>query len=199
MLDDAGLLDAWRSGDRDAGDALIGRHFDAVCRFFRSKLGDDVEDLVQRTFLDCVESRDRIRQPSFRAYLFSVARHRLFDHLRQGLRRPTEALGERSITELRTHLSHRLARAQQQALVVQAMQTLPVDFQIALELAYWEDMRGAEIAAVLQISEHTVRSRLSRARGLLRERVETLTAPASQLQHTLAALDARVASHDELA
>lgn len=193
------MLDAWRSGDREAGDELIGRHFDAVCRFFRSKLGDDVEDLVQRTFLDCVESRDRIRQPSFRAYLFGVARHRLFDHLREGLRRPTASLGDSSIADLRTRLSGRLACAQHQELVVRAMQTLPVDLQIALELAYWEDMRGAEIASVLQISEHTVRSRLSRGRAMLRERVEALSARSRLRASTLAALDARVAAHDESA
>lgn len=40
------LLDAWCAGDREAGDALIRRHFEAVCRFFRGKLGDDIEDLV---------------------------------------------------------------------------------------------------------------------------------------------------------
>ncbi|MCH9687426.1 MAG: sigma-70 family RNA polymerase sigma factor [Deltaproteobacteria bacterium] len=196
MIDDAALLDAWRAGDRDAGDALIGRHFDAVCRFFRSKLGDDVEDLVQRTFLDCVESRERIRHPSFVAYLFGVARNRLFDHLRRELRRPTEALGERSIADIRTHLSGRLARAQHHALVVRAMQALPVDFQIALELAYWEDLSGAEIASVLQIPANTVRSRLSRGRALLRERVQTLAAQPAERAQTLATLQARLPAHD---
>ncbi|MCA9710479.1 MAG: sigma-70 family RNA polymerase sigma factor [Myxococcales bacterium] len=176
MADDEALLDAWRAGDRDAGDQLIGRHFDAVLRFFRSKLGDDVEDLVQRTFLDCVEGRDRIRQPSFRAYLFGVARHRLFDHLRRDLRRPAGSLGEISMIDLRTRPSTHLARAEHQALVLEAMQALPLDFQIALELAYWEDLRGAEIAAVLEISEHTVRSRLSRGRAMLREQLGALGA-----------------------
>ncbi|MEM6989706.1 MAG: sigma factor, partial [Myxococcota bacterium] len=107
--DDA-LLAAWRDGDRGAGDALVNRHFDAVSRFFRSKLGDDVEDLIQRTFLDCVESRDRIQRPTFRAFLFAVARNRLFDHLRRGLRRPVDQLGSRSIAELCTRPSGRLAR-----------------------------------------------------------------------------------------
>ena len=34
MDDDAALLQAWRDGDGDAGDALLGRHFKGVVRFF---------------------------------------------------------------------------------------------------------------------------------------------------------------------
>jgi RNA polymerase sigma factor (sigma-70 family) len=169
---DEELLDAWRTGDRSAGDALIERHFDAVCRFFRSKLGDDIEDLIQRTFLDCVESRGRIEGPTFRSYLFAVARHRLFDHLRQGLRRPVDDLGSRSIADLRTQGSGLLARAQDRELVTQALDALPLDFRITLELAYWEDLRGEEIAAALGVSPHTVRSRLSRGRQMLKDELD---------------------------
>lgn len=172
MADDDELLAAWRAGERTAGDALVARWFDPVCRFFRSKLGDDVEDLIQRTFLDCLESRDRLRSPSFRSFLFAVARNRLFDELRRGLRRPVDQLGTVSIAELRTRPSDRMARAQTRDAVIQAMQELPLDFQITLELAYWEELDGAEIASVLGISEPTVRSRLSRARGLMRARIE---------------------------
>ncbi len=168
---DVALLEAWRGGDRSAGDRLIDRHFDAVCRFFRSKLGDDVEDLIQRTFLDCVERRDSITRPSFRAYLFAVARNRLFDHLRQGLRRPVDNLGSLSVAEMCTRPSGKIDRARSRDRIAAAMRCLPADFQIALELAYWEGLRGAEIASVLEISAHTVRSRLSRGRAMLRERL----------------------------
>jgi RNA polymerase sigma-70 factor (ECF subfamily) len=171
---DEELLDAWRTGDRAAGDELIERHFDRVCRFFRSKLGDDVEDLIQRTFLHCVESRGRIEGPTFRSYLFAVARNRLFDHLRQGLRRPVDDLGSRSIADLRTHGSGVLARAEDRELVAQALDALPLDFRITLELAYWEELDGSEIAAVLGVSPNTVRSRLSRGRQMLKEQLDAL-------------------------
>ena len=76
------------------------------------------------------------------------------------------------------------------------MRELPVDFQIALELAYWEGLKGAEIASVLEINEHTVRSRLSRGRKLLRERVEAI-ATVAELATTLASIDARIATGDK--
>lgn len=45
---DVELLEAWRGGDRRAGEQLFERHFDAVSRFFRNKLEFGVDDLIQR-------------------------------------------------------------------------------------------------------------------------------------------------------
>ena len=178
MTDEA-LLAAWRAGDRGAGDELLGRHFDSVLRFFRSKLGDDVEDLLQRTFLDCVEGKAQIAGSGFRGYLFAVARNRLFDHLRSKYRRPGVVdIGEISVADLGTTPSGHVARDQRRALVQRALTLISVDHQIALELTYWEGLAGAEIATVLNISEHTVRSRLARAREALREALASLTSTA---------------------
>lgn len=174
MDDDFELLRAWREGDRDAGDALIKRHFEIVCRFFRNRLDRDVEDLVQRTFLECVENRARIKEDvSVRAFLLTVARYRFYDHLR---RRRTQGgstpLSELSLRDLGTSPSLRVARRQEEGLLLEAMADISSDHQIALELAYWERMTGPEIAAVLGIEANTARSRLARARVALRERLE---------------------------
>ncbi len=192
MESDDALLQAWRAGDRNAGQQLIERHFDAVCRFFRSKVGDDVDDLIQRTFLDCLERTQEIRTPTFRSYLFAVARNRLFDHLRRGFRRPVDALGSRSITDLQTRASGAIAKAQAKELVTRALQALPVDFQITLELAYWEELSGAEISAALGVSEHTVRSRLSRGRKMLRAHVERLAEAPVEAEQTLKHLERQI-------
>jgi RNA polymerase sigma-70 factor (ECF subfamily) len=187
-VDDLELLDRWRAGERSAGDALIRRHFDPICRFFRSKLSEDVEDLVQRTFLDCIESHAEIQPGGFRAYLFAVARHRLYDHLRVAHRRgePIDA-DEITLFDLGTSPSQRVARNQQEQLLAEALRRIPLDHQIALELAYWEDLSGDEIAQVLGIATNTARSRLARARAAVRERLGELAAPLAA--EALAALD----------
>ncbi len=173
VVQDLELLDAWRRGDRKAGDELVSRHFESVCRFFRAKLGDDVQDLIQRTFLDCVQHRDAIAT-SFRAYLFTVARHRLYDQLRHRHRAPVFEPLTHSLEEIGPTPSSIVGQSQELELLQRALQRLPLEQQITLELYYWEDLRGAEIAAVFGVSEHTVRSRLARARAALRGQIEVL-------------------------
>lgn len=169
MEDDSALLESWRHGDARAGDALVQRYSAIVVRFFRSKLGDDIDDFVQQTFTDVVRSRDRLSSAGFRAYLLAVARHRLVDELRRRCRRPEAFdIATMSLEDVGTSLSQRFARNERKLAMLRALRGLPIDFQIVLELAYWEDLSGAEMAEVLGISPHTVRSRLARARAALR-------------------------------
>ncbi len=140
-----------------------------VTRFFQSKLGDDVDDLVQQTFADVVRARDTVSAQGFRAYVLAVARHRLVDQLRKKSSRPEAFdIASVSIQDLRTSVSERLARDERRAVMFAALRSLSIEFQMVLELTYWEDLSGAEIAVVLGVSPHTVRSRLSRARAALR-------------------------------
>jgi RNA polymerase sigma-70 factor (ECF subfamily) len=177
--DDLTLLESWRHGDNDAGDALVARHFEAVCRFFRSKLGDDVQDLIQTTFLQCVESKDRLalRPGGFRAFVFAIARNRLVDELRRRNRAPRFDPASQSLEDVCLRPSELAVADEEERAFRQALSTIALDHQIALELFYWERLSGREIADVLGISEHTVRSRLARAKACLRERLEALAGP----------------------
>jgi hypothetical protein len=84
VSDDLELLTAWRAGERAAGEALLARHFDAVCRFFHNKVGDDAPDLIQQTFLALCEGRERFRgEAGFRSYVLGVARNVLLAHFRR--------------------------------------------------------------------------------------------------------------------
>lgn len=191
MLSDYEVLLAWKDGDRSAADELIGRYFDPVCRFFRSKLGDDVDDLIQHTFLDCVDAHERFRgEGSFRSYLFSIAHNRLYDHLRRLRQQPDfESVGAMSIRDLGTTPSRAAARSEESAVLRTALDHLPLDQRIVLELAYWEDMKGPEIGIALGIPANTVRSRLARARVALRDAIATVAADESGRLRGLADLE----------
>ncbi len=188
---DRELLALWRRGDRRAGQQLFERHFDAIARFFRSKLGDDVQDLVQRTFADCVERRDHIDEhASVRAYLFGIARNRLVDHLRARQARSFDPQVT-SIAELGTSPSAAVGRKDDERLLQLALRRLPVDLQITVELAYWEGLDGPEIAAVLGIGANTVRGRLARAREVLRASLRAFEADPTLVDRLQDDLDAR--------
>ena len=70
-----------------------------------------------------------------------------------------------------------------------------LEHQVVLELAYWEELAGPEIAAILDISEHTVRSRLARARAALRVEIEKLAGTPAVAHSTLTAFDAITRGH----
>lgn len=169
------LLEAWREGDRIAGGKLFDRHLASVTRFFKNKASGNLEDLVQETFLACVDGRDRFEgKSSFRTYLFAVARFVLFDHYRSR-DRGFDPLESTVAGDGSSPVSI-LASDEDQRLLLRALRELPADFQVALELYYWEGLQGPELAEILEISPHTVRSRLSRARAMLRQRVAKLAA-----------------------
>ncbi|MEX1368607.1 MAG: sigma-70 family RNA polymerase sigma factor, partial [Nannocystaceae bacterium] len=64
-----------------------------------------------------------------------------------------------------------VAQRQEQQQVVDALRRLPLDYQIALELHYWERLSGSEMADVLDIPEGTVRNRLRQGKQLLAKKI----------------------------
>ena len=175
MAEDLELLERWRTGDNIAGDELVTRHWASVARFFRSKIGDDGADLISQTFLACVEQRDAIL--NVKAFLFAVARRRLADHLRKRARSPALDLGLSSLADLRPGPATELAARERGELLRAGLERIPLDDQIAIELAYFEGLAMEDIASVLAINPNTVRSRLSRAREKLRAVLATLATP----------------------
>ena len=155
----------------------MSRHWASISRFFRAKVGDDGADLISQTFLACVESKDAIEGDNIKAYLFGVARRRLADQLRKRMRAPAIDFAISSLVDLGTGPATALARRQRSELLRDGLARIPLDDQIALELAYFEAMSTREIAAVLEVAENTVRSRLSRARDKLRAALAELAAP----------------------
>jgi len=173
---DLELLEAWRAGSIQAGEALVARHWSSISRFVRSKIGDDGADLISQVFLACVEGKDRIEE--VKAYLFATARRRLADHFRRRTRDAALDLARSSLVDLRSGPATQLDRAQRRELLADGLARIPLDDQIALELAYFEGLSTRELASVLEIPENTVRSRLSRARDKLRAVLAELATPA---------------------
>jgi len=166
---DSELLEGWTAGDPQAGLLLFQRHFPIVRRFFRNKADNDIEDLVQATFLACAEARHRYRgDASFKTFLLAIARHQLFEHYRRVTKQSVLDFNAQSLRDLGTSPSAVIARQQAERALGRALEAIPLDLQIALELAYWEGMDGPAIAAVLEIPLNTVYSRLRRAKALLR-------------------------------
>lgn len=191
MRSDFELLVAWGEGDDRAGNELFERHFDAAFRFFRNKVGEDASDLVQQTFLACVQSRSRFRKDaSFRTYLFVVARSKLYDFLR--LKQRAEAridFGVSSILDLGLSPSRAVVAHENHKLLLHALRCLPVELQVTLELYYVEQLRGPALSEVLGVPIGTVRSRIRRGLEQLKVVMLRLEASPERVETTLSDLD----------
>jgi RNA polymerase sigma-70 factor (ECF subfamily) len=166
MLDDDELVSAWRTGDRAAAEILFERHRRALYQFFRRRAGQQAEDLVQDTLLVCVRSRERFAgQSSFRTYVFAIA-HRL---LLRALARASRD-GEREVDADAVGLAGAQGEpwSSERARLPAALAQLPAAERLIIELYFWHEMSGPEIARALGIPEPTARSRLRRALARLR-------------------------------
>lgn len=90
------LIQQVRSGDGRAWQQLIDRYEGRLLAFVDSRLHDRAssEDTVQETFIGFLTSLPNYdEERDLEAYLFSIASHKLTDHLRKQGRRPIDQLG----------------------------------------------------------------------------------------------------------
>jgi RNA polymerase sigma-70 factor (ECF subfamily) len=189
---DTELLNAWRDGDQGAGSRLVARHFQSVYRFFRRKIDEPelAKDLTQKTFLTCMEARDKLRDDlRFKAFVLGIARNVMLRQLRAFGKASERAGGPIDPTTSVASPSQVVAMREEQKLLLRALRALPVEFQMTVELHYWEQLTTKEIAEVLEVPAGTVKWRLSRARELLKEKIQELATSDALRESTIGDLE----------
>ena len=162
--------------DRRAWVEGLYRQYSArVFRFMHYRLGDraQAEDLTALTFQRVIENAARFdaSRGSEAVWLFTIARHQLIDHMRRRkLSVPLDAL-----EHLPSALEGPVARAEQAeqlaALGIALRQLKPRELAV-ISLKYAGELKSAEIASVLGLSEKNVEVILSRTRQKLRLMLE---------------------------
>ena len=173
---DRELLEAWRAGDRSAGERLIRRHFADVHAYFTRRAarlhpGLEPGELAQRTFAAMVAARDRF-DGEFRPYLFGIARIQLRRAYAELVARADQVTPSKlGLSDPRSSISRIFARRQEVARIAAAIAQLPEEFRSVLEAYYVKGRSIDAISVALGIPKGTVKSRLSRGRGHLRRRL----------------------------
>jgi RNA polymerase sigma-70 factor (ECF subfamily) len=169
---DEDLLRRSTAGDEEAFAALYQRRQAAIYRFVLHMSGreDLAEEVTQETFLMLIREPGRFEpgKGALSSFLFGIARNLVLRHLekrREWVNIEDESTGEPAAAD--TDLLARLTREETIEAVRQAVSSLPGTYREAVVLCDLEETSYADAAEALGVPVGTVRSRLSRGRGLL--------------------------------
>ncbi len=169
-----------RAGDPAAFEQLFSEHAKVVYRYAVRLTGDraEAEDVVSLTFLEAWRLRKKVHADGegLQSWLLGIATN-VMRNYRRSARRYRDALArlprDEVIPDFADELLVRMVDTERLAAVRAALQRLrPTDREVFV-LYVWEGLSHEAVARILGVRAATVRSRLSRARGRLRELTET--------------------------
>jgi RNA polymerase sigma factor (sigma-70 family) len=176
LVPDAELIARARAGEDHAFGMLVGRHQTVAFRTAYVICGDaaDAEDAAQDAFIKARAAMGRFRPDApFRPWLLTIVANEARNRRRAAGRR--QALAGRVAAELRAPVAlpeaEALAGSDRRELA-QALARLGPEHREVIVLRYLLDLSEAECAAALKCRPGTVKSRLSRALGRLRDELE---------------------------
>jgi RNA polymerase sigma-70 factor (ECF subfamily) len=169
-------------------EALANEHKDAIYRQMFRVCGnrEDAEDVLIEALLKAYCSMDQLRDSaSFRAWLAQIARRVCWQLKEHEALMPLLQLSELEAggLDLRDQAAapeELAAAAQMRQLLRNAVAALKPEFRAVYELRDIDELPGDEVAARLGISVRAMKSRLHRARALLRQHMEGALTNAAQ-------------------
>jgi RNA polymerase sigma-70 factor (ECF subfamily) len=171
---DEDLMLAYRAGEASAFDALYARHRGGVFRYLRRQAGNAAiaEELFQDVWLKLIDARASYEpRAKFTTWLFTIAHNRLMDHFRARSRAALVSYEDNPIDDVAAETPRPeewLARKQDAALLLQALEALPAAQREAFLLQQEGELSLEEIAAVTGVNRETAKSRLRYAMVKLR-------------------------------
>lgn len=185
--DVAGLVARVREGDTRAFETLMRSHNRKLFRVARAILKDDTEaeEALQEAYITAYTAIKTFRgEAAFTTWLTRVLINEALGRMRKN-RRTAEVIAiaggdtegrmteEEAVTDERNTPEEAALRSQLRAVLERKIDALPVAFRTVFVMRELEEMTVEETALALGIPEPTVRSRLFRAKSLLRESLAT--------------------------
>ncbi len=187
-LSDHSLLEAARTGDEAAFAELVRRYRNQITNYVYRLTNDydSAVDLAQETFMRVYRAADRYQATyAFSTYIYRIATNLAISELRQRKRRRLVSLTgffqtreegagepcELDPADKRPLQDVALVDDERRAAVARAIASLPEKYRAPLVLRDIEERSYEEISRILEMSEGTVKSRISRARAFLRDKL----------------------------
>jgi RNA polymerase sigma-70 factor (ECF subfamily) len=193
-LADEVIVERVCAGDDGLYEILIRRHNQRLYRAIRAILrrDEDVEDVMQQAYVDAYRHLDQFRGTAkFSTWLTRIAVNRAIRSGRgarggpqlvtpDGTDRAIEQAPSPGLDPEHTMYGHEL-----QTILESLIDQLPDPFRVVFVLREVEGLSTAETAECLSINEDTVKTRLHRAKRLLRERLDRRLGPAARTVYRL--------------
>jgi len=167
------VIDA-QDGSRAAMDALVRHHYRDLLRFAYSLCRDTAlaQDAVQDAWIKVARRLRRLDDPrAFRGWVYHAVRWRVFDLLKRSHRNDQPLERTREVADIEAETSAVEEDRDRRIDLGAAISELSAADCETLQLFYVSGLTVPEIAVVLDIPPGTVKSRLHRARGLLKQRL----------------------------
>lgn len=183
MMDEKAIVEQVLAGDSNAFGELVEAYQDRVYNLALRMSGnqEDAFDLAQEAFFRAWRGLAGFQfESAFSTWLFRLTANVCLDWLRAKKRRPTVSLTTLDDEDQEVQMElpdpakgpeELLLAAEDRQALIRALNALPVEYREILTLRAIDDLSYTEIAAVLKLPEGTVKSRLSRARAALRNKL----------------------------
>ncbi|TDL32683.1 sigma-70 family RNA polymerase sigma factor [Jeotgalibacillus sp. S-D1] len=158
-------------------DEIMNRHGQEILQLAYSYVRNRelAEDLTQDIFVKCFSALHTYKgKSSLRTWLWRIAINHCKDYLKSWYNRNvTPSDQECFVTYSQKESVEQLVIRQDedQQLVLSVME-LPMKYREVIYLFYYEELSIKEIASVIEVKENTVKTRLRRAKELLKDRLE---------------------------
>lgn len=169
------LITLFQAGEQDVFRVLVQRYQERIRNLIYSIFHDEelVNDLAQEVFIKAYEALPQFRfESSFYTWVYRIAVNKSRDEMRR--RKVKKWLSFRSVSEsadkeFQEKTSVHPENTEAQELVSKGLQLLPEKFRLAILLKDIDGLSYEEMAEIMQCEIGTVKSRLSRARTMLRK------------------------------
>ena len=170
-------VDALKAGSEHAFRCLFEQEQERLQHFVRKIVddADEAENIVQETFAEAYRQIGDFRgEAKVSTWLFSIARHLAYGHLRKSKRHnykehDTIEFLQAAQGDATTVTQEAVERSERRHIVHDALQELPEHYRRVVQLRDLEEQSTTETAEQLGLTEVNVRVRLHRARKKLRE------------------------------
>jgi RNA polymerase sigma factor (sigma-70 family) len=182
------LIERAQRGDQDAYEVLVRQYQDLAFRtaYLITRSTAEAEDAAQDAFIKAYYALDRYHAGApFRPWLLRIAANEARNRRSSANRRQTLALSaveDRPSGDAALSPEAAALAADQRRGLLAAIERLRDEDQLVIGARYFLDLNEAEMADVLDCPRGTVKSRLSRALGRLREAIGPETQPVEHLE-----------------